>query len=74
MFYYFNIGALCPSKAYELNNYVRPCQFFHNFAPFWSAWMSWWLLQWGVHDFENVSPYHTFGNEITVSYHAVDNG
>jgi hypothetical protein len=25
----------------------------------------------GVANFENASPYHTFGNEITVSYHAV---
>jgi hypothetical protein len=27
------------------------------------------LLQWGM-----ASPYHTFGNKITVFYHAVENG
>jgi hypothetical protein len=31
-------------------------------------------LQWGMAHLENASPYHTFGNEITVLYHAVDNG
>jgi hypothetical protein len=31
-------------------------------------------LQWGVAHYESVSPLHTFGNEITVFYHAVDNG
>jgi hypothetical protein len=48
MFYYFNIGALCSAlknrpfsfKVYELNIYVSPCQFSHNFAPFWPEWMS----------------------------------
>jgi hypothetical protein len=27
-------------KVYELNIYVSPCQFPHNFAAFWPAWMS----------------------------------
>jgi hypothetical protein len=50
---------------------------FHSFAPFWPAWMSDGCYSGAVatvDHFENASAYHTFGNEITVLYHAVDNG
>jgi hypothetical protein len=61
-------------KVYKLNIYVSPRQFSHNLARFWPSWMSYGCysgavaaVQWGVAHFENASPYHTFGNEITNS-------